>query len=65
MPGGEDRVWLSVDLLAADVDSVRLLMQEIGAAYAEPSALPDAPSTWFPAGSRVARPIRAMRGRGA
>ncbi len=48
MPGGEDRVWLSVDLLAADVDSVRLLMQEIGAAYAEPSALPDAPSTWFP-----------------
>ncbi|CAB3759406.1 peptide synthetase [Burkholderia sp. MSh2] len=49
MPGGEDRVWLSVDLLAADVDSVRLLMQEIGAAYAEPSALPDAPSTWFPA----------------
>ncbi|MBL3966466.1 amino acid adenylation domain-containing protein, partial [Burkholderia sp. KCJ3K979] len=49
MPGGEDRVWLSVDLLAADVDSVRLLMQEIGVAYAEPSALPDAPSTWFPA----------------
>lgn len=48
MPGGQDRVWLSVDLLAADVDSVRLLMQEIGAAYAEPSALPDAPSTWFP-----------------
>ena len=62
MPGGEDRVWLSVDLLAADVDSVRLLMQEIGAAYAEPSALPDAPSTWFPAWPRVARPIRAMRG---
>ncbi|MGU7852322.1 amino acid adenylation domain-containing protein [Burkholderia orbicola] len=49
MPGGEDRVWLSVDLLAADVDSVRLLMQEIGVAYAEPSALPAAPSTWFPA----------------
>ncbi|MBR8329703.1 non-ribosomal peptide synthetase, partial [Burkholderia cenocepacia] len=49
MPGGEDRVWLSVDLLAADVDSVRLLMQEIGVAYAEPPALPDAPSTWFPA----------------
>ncbi|WP_342705303.1 amino acid adenylation domain-containing protein [Burkholderia arboris] len=49
MPGGEDRVWLSVDLLAADVDSVRLLMQEIGVAYAEPSTLPDAPSTWFPA----------------
>ncbi|UXU91748.1 amino acid adenylation domain-containing protein [Burkholderia sp. S-53] len=49
MPGGDDRVWLSVDLLAADVDSVRLLMQEIGVAYAEPSALPDAPSTWFPA----------------
>ncbi|SDR53170.1 dihydroaeruginoic acid synthetase [Burkholderia orbicola] len=49
MPGGEDRVWLSVDLLAADVDSVRLLMQEIGVAYAEPLALPAAPSTWFPA----------------
>lgn len=49
MPGGEDRVWLSVDLLAADVDSLRLLMKEIGVAYAEPSALPDAPSTWFPA----------------
>ena len=64
MPGGEDRVWLSVDLLAADVDSVRLLMQEIGAAYAEPSALPDAPSTWFPA-ARVARRYARCAGRGA
>ncbi|MGS0894515.1 amino acid adenylation domain-containing protein [Burkholderia stagnalis] len=48
MPGGEDRVWLSVDLLAADVDSVRLLMNEIGMAYAAPAALPAAPATWFP-----------------
>ena len=64
MPGGEDRVWLSVDLLAADVDSVRLLMQEIGAAYAEPSALPDAPSTWFPARASRGRYARCA-GRGA
>ncbi|MXN77939.1 amino acid adenylation domain-containing protein [Burkholderia sp. 4701] len=49
MPGGEDRVWLSVDLLAADVDSVRLLMKEIGTAYATPDAMPDAPVTPFPA----------------
>ncbi|WP_038771215.1 condensation domain-containing protein, partial [Burkholderia pseudomallei] len=48
MPDGEDRVWLSIDLLAADVDSVRLLMNEIGAAYASPASLPDAPATWFP-----------------
>ena len=39
---------------------MRLLMQKIGAAYAEPSALPDAPSTWFPARAS-AQPIRAMR----
>lgn len=49
MPDGEDRVWLSIDLLAADVDSVRLVMKEIGAAYASPASLPVAPATWFPA----------------
>ncbi|MGC8073555.1 hypothetical protein ACP3W1_23620, partial [Salmonella enterica] len=28
MPGGEDRLWLSLDLLAADVESLRLLLAE-------------------------------------
>ncbi|ALK30699.1 non-ribosomal peptide synthetase [Burkholderia plantarii] len=49
MPDGSDRVWLSLDLLAADVDSVRLVMKEIGLAYADPASLPAEPSTSFPA----------------
>lgn len=47
MPGGEDRVWLSLDLLAADVESLRLLLAELGTAYAAPQALREAPPLHF------------------
>ncbi|WP_246794906.1 amino acid adenylation domain-containing protein [Burkholderia perseverans] len=62
MPDGSDRVWLSLDLLAADVDSVRLVMKEIGLAYADPASLPAEPSTSFPAYlARRERRSRAAR----
>lgn len=47
MPGGEDRLWLSLDLLAADVESLRLLLAELGTAYAAPQALREAPPLHF------------------
>ncbi|MGE7955558.1 amino acid adenylation domain-containing protein [Pseudomonas sp. NPDC089530] len=46
-PDGRDRVWLSVDLLAADVESLRLLLAELGQAYQAPAALLPAPSLHF------------------
>lgn len=39
-PDGRDRVWLSVDLLAADVESLRLLMADLGQAYQGTTQLP-------------------------
>ncbi|WP_353980204.1 amino acid adenylation domain-containing protein [Salinicola endophyticus] len=47
MPGGEERLWLSLDLLAADVESLRLLLAELGAAYVAPECLTPAPSLHF------------------
>ncbi|AKA24237.1 non-ribosomal peptide synthetase [Pseudomonas chlororaphis] len=47
LPDGQDRVWLSVDLLAADVESLRLLMAELGQAYRAPAALSPAPTLHF------------------
>ena len=47
MPDGEDRVWISVDLLAADVESLRLLLQELGMAYNAPMAMPEPPAVQF------------------
>ncbi|MGE8390968.1 amino acid adenylation domain-containing protein [Pseudomonas sp. BIGb0427] len=47
LPGGRDRVWLSVDLLAADVESLRLLMAELGQAYQAPALLPAPPTLHF------------------
>jgi dihydroaeruginoic acid synthetase len=47
MPGGEDRVWLSLDLLAADVESLRLLLGDLGAAYTAPEGMVEAPSFHF------------------
>ncbi|WP_442113750.1 amino acid adenylation domain-containing protein [Pseudomonas sp. NUPR-001] len=46
-PEGRDRVWLSVDLLAADVESLRLLMAELGQAYQAPASLAPAPTLHF------------------
>lgn len=47
MPGGEERLWLSLDLLAADVESLRLLLAELGVAYVAPERLPEAPQLHF------------------
>lgn len=47
LPAGEDRVWLSLDLLAADVESLRLLLAELGQAYAAPEDLAPAPTLHF------------------
>jgi len=47
LPEGRDRVWLSVDLLAADVESLRLLMAELGQAYQGASELPPPPALHF------------------
>ncbi|MCW5462987.1 AMP-binding protein, partial [Pseudomonas aeruginosa] len=47
MPGGEDRLWLSLDLLAADVESLRLLLAELGAAYVAPERLAEPPALHF------------------
>ncbi|WP_263143540.1 amino acid adenylation domain-containing protein [Pseudomonas sp. RIT-PI-AD] len=47
LPDGRDRVWLSVDLLAADVESLRLLMAELGRAYQAPASLAAPPTLHF------------------
>lgn len=47
MPGGEDRLWLSLDLLAADVESLRLLLAELGVAYLAPERLAEPPALHF------------------
>ncbi|MCR7309967.1 pyochelin non-ribosomal peptide synthetase PchE, partial [Pseudomonas aeruginosa] len=47
MPGGEDRLWLSLDLLAADVESLRLLLAELGVAYLAPECLAEPPALHF------------------
>ncbi|UHG95087.1 non-ribosomal peptide synthetase [Pseudomonas sp. 7-41] len=47
LPEGRDRVWLSVDLLAVDVESLRLLMAQLGQAYQAPAALAPAPDVQF------------------
>jgi len=47
MPDGEDRVWLSLDLLAADVESLRLLLSELGMAYTDPEQMPPVPRINF------------------
>lgn len=47
MPNGEDRIWLSLDLLAADVESLRLLLAEIGQAYTAPAAMQPVPQVNF------------------
>ncbi|MDH0303282.1 MULTISPECIES: amino acid adenylation domain-containing protein [unclassified Pseudomonas] len=47
LPDGRDRVWLSVDLLAADVESLRLLMAELGQAYQAPALLAPPPTLHF------------------
>ncbi|CAM3922444.1 non-ribosomal peptide synthetase [Pseudomonas wadenswilerensis] len=47
MPDGRDRVWLSVDLLAVDVESLRLLMADLGQAYLAPALLPAPPTLHF------------------
>ncbi len=47
LPDGRDRVWLSVDLLAADVESLRLLMAELGQAYQAAAGLAPAPTLHF------------------
>ena len=46
-PGGRDRVWLSVDLLAVDVESLRLLMAQLGQAYQAPATLAPPPTLHF------------------
>ncbi|MGP9652844.1 amino acid adenylation domain-containing protein [Halomonas sp. AOP35-4E-18] len=47
MPGSEDRVWLSLDLLAADVESLRILLAELGAAYMAPESMACTPALHF------------------
>ncbi|WIX32331.1 amino acid adenylation domain-containing protein [Salinicola sp. JS01] len=47
MPAGEDRLWLSLDLLAADVESLRLLLAELGTAYTAPAHLAPPPALHF------------------
>lgn len=47
LPGGRDRVWLSVDLLAVDVESLRLLMAQLGQAYQAPATLAPPPAVHF------------------
>lgn len=47
MPDGEDRVWLSVDLLALDVESLRLLLKELGRAYVDSLTMPSPPVLHF------------------
>ncbi len=47
MPGGEDRLWLSLNLLAADVESLRLLLAELGVAYLAPERLAEPPALHF------------------
>ncbi len=47
LPDGRDRVWLSVDLLAVDVESLRLLMAQLGEAYQAPAALAPPPTLHF------------------
>ncbi len=47
MPNDEDRIWLSLDLLAADVESLRLLLSELGKAYAAPQNLSAPPALHF------------------
>jgi len=47
LPEGRDRVWLSVDLLAVDVESLRLLMAQLGQAYQAPAALAPVPDVQF------------------
>lgn len=47
MPNQQDYVWLSLDLLAADVESLRLLLKELGNAYSAPELLTAAPTIHF------------------
>lgn len=47
MPHQQDYLWLSLDLLAADVESLRLLLKELGNAYNAPELLTAAPTIHF------------------
>ncbi|WP_455926545.1 amino acid adenylation domain-containing protein [Pseudomonas putida] len=47
LPQGRQRMWLSLDLLAADVQSLRLLLADLAAAYQAPGALPAPPELHF------------------
>ncbi|MCL6296871.1 non-ribosomal peptide synthetase [Streptomyces kronopolitis] len=41
LPGAGDRLHLNVDLLVADVHSIRLLLEDLAALYDDPSSVPE------------------------